>query len=94
MSETIDYERKIERGLILWLREKKDITAVTASIGESEAEEGWGGCDTCGYGGSDSTIETPIYYRGEGRYDSGTVYVDGTSINFLPTLLEYIDRAN
>lgn len=94
MSDTTDCERKIERGLILWPREKKDIIAVSAEIGESEAEEGLGGCDTCGYGGSSGAIETPIYYRGESRYDSGTVYVDGTSINFLPTLLKYIDRAN
>ncbi|HEY6020054.1 MAG TPA: hypothetical protein VIY48_09175 [Candidatus Paceibacterota bacterium] len=90
-----DYEVKIERGLILYLREERGITAIDASLGESEFERGRDGCDTCGYDGSDGTITTPIYYKGDGgRYDTGTVEIHGTSINFLPTLLEYIDRAN
>lgn len=90
----IDYEEKIERGLILWLREEHGITAVSASIGESEVEDGWGGCDTCGYGGSDPKVETPVWYKTDESHYGETVYVDGTSINFLPTLLGYIDRAN
>lgn len=89
-----DYEKKIERGLILFLRERKNIIAETAYMGESEAESGWGGCDTCGYGGSDGNIETPIYYRRSGEFATRTVYIDGTSIDFLPRLLDYIDRAN
>lgn len=88
-----NYEEKIERGLILWLRENRDITALTANIGESEVESGWGGCETCGYGGSDGEIETPIYYTNDiEKY--GTVYIKGSSLDFLPTLLGYIDRAN
>lgn len=90
-----DYEIKLERGLLLYLREEHGVNATSASIGESEVEKGWGGCETCGYGGSEDTITTPIYYQRSGDvYSSGTIEIDGTSIGFLPTLLEYIDRAN
>lgn len=89
------YEEKIERGLKLYLKEEHGITAVSASIGESEVERGWSsGCKTCGYGADEDTVKTPIYYK---TYKGGwtqSVEIDGTSINFLPELLSFIDRAN
>jgi hypothetical protein len=90
----VDYTEKIERGLLLFLREKHGITAETASIGESEVEKGWKGCETCNYGGSEDTVTTPIYYkRSDWVYDS-TLDIPGTSLEFLPELLNFIDRAN
>lgn len=90
-----DYEKKIERGLILWLREEKGITAISASIGESEIERGWSsGCDTCGYGADEDKVTTPVYYKTSSDKWNSSIEIEGTSINFLPTLLEYIERAN
>lgn len=94
MSEK-NYEREIEKGLILWLSEVRGIEAVEASIEESEGERGWiDGCDTCGYGAEGGTIETPIFWKGEGDRFWNRVTIKGTSVNFLPELLGYIDRAN
>lgn len=90
----IDYLDKIERGLILFLREKHGITATSASIGESEVESGWDGCDTCGYGGSEDAVKTPITYKQDGWLYASVLEIDGTSLEFLPELLNFIDRAN
>jgi hypothetical protein len=90
----IDYMERIERGLLLFLREKHGITAETAYIGESNVEEGWEGCDTCGYGGGDDTVKTPIYYKSSGWLYNNALEIDGTSLEFLPELLNFIDRAN
>lgn len=92
MSFEEQYEKKIERALKLYLREVHNIEATTASIGMSEVEEGFEGCETCGYGGEGSRISTPIYYTKEGLVYPSFVEIDGTSIGFLPTLLHYIDR--
>lgn len=89
----MSYEEKIERGLKLYLREVHGVKAIEASIGESEAEQGWEGCESCGYGSNDGTITTPISYKEEGDAWTSSVEIDGTSLNFLPTLLSYIDRA-
>ena len=90
----IDYTEKIERGLKLFLREEHGITAVEASIGESEMERGWEGCHTCGHGGGEDTVATPIHYRREGSLYGTSLDISGTSLDFLPKLLDYIDRAN
>ncbi len=91
----MSYEEKIKRGLVLYLREVHGITAKTASIGESEVERGWSsGCDTCGYGSDEDTINTPIYYKESGEDWGRSLQIPGTSIDFLPELLGYIDRAN
>lgn len=90
-----DYKSSIERGLILWLREEHGITAVSAEIGESEIERGWRGCETCDYGGQPDEVYTPVYYKTSKDTYELSVRVEGTtSIGFLPTLLEYIERAN
>lgn len=90
-----EYEEKIERGLKLYLKQNRDITATTAWIGESEVERGWSsGCDTCGYGADEDKVTTPIYYKTEEYGWTSTVEIEGTSLNFLPELLSYIDRAN
>lgn len=90
-----NYEEKIERGLKLWFKEVQDLTVSSAWIGESEVERGYdGGCDTCGWGADEDTIETPIYYKlTEDDYIRSRT-IEGTSLNFLPQLLGYIDRAN
>lgn len=93
MSETT-YGERIERGLILFLREKHGITATSASIGESEVEKGWEGCETCSYGGSEDQVKTPITYKQDGWLHGSTLEIDGTSLEFLPELLNFIDRAN
>lgn len=89
MSDT--YERKIERGLILWLREEKDVKAVEATLNAEGEDESYGYCDTC-YGTS-AVAKIYVSYRDEdGKWDE--VEVGSDSLNFLPVLLPYIDRAN
>lgn len=91
----MSYEEKIERGLKLYLKEVVGVTATDAWISESEVERGWSsGCDTCGYGADEDTVYTPICYRTTERDWTQEHRIDGTSINFLPELLGYIDRAN
>ncbi len=86
-----DYERKIERGLILWLREEKDVKAVEATLDAEGEEESYGYCDTC-YGTSAVAKIYVSYRKEDGGW--GEVEVGSDSLNFLPTLLPYIDRAN
>lgn len=89
-----DYDEKISRGLILWLREVKGIRATEAQLHESETEKAqFSGCETCGYGGDDDKIYTDIAYKDEDS-NWGIVKLEGTSIDYLPTLLYFIDRAN
>lgn len=90
-----DYEERIKRGLILYLREEHDIKAVDAELGLSEVEAAqYEGCETCGYGADQSTTVTPLRYREEGDSYWDRVDLDTTTLNLLPTLLPYIDRAN
>ena len=94
MTKT-NYEEKIERGLKLFLKEEYGVTAISAFICESEVERGWSdGCETCGYGSDEDTVTTPIYYKEEKFGYTRQQDIKGTSINFLPQLLDYIDRAN
>jgi hypothetical protein len=90
-----DYEEKIERGLILFLREEFDVKASRASIGETEIERGFfGGCDTCGYGSDEDEIFFYINYSTETDQRRGYARLEGSTLNFLPTILPYIERAN
>ncbi len=88
-------EEKIQRGLILYLREVHDIRAVQVELGLSEIEEAqYDGCETCGYGADEGRTYVPLRYKErEGCYWQ-EIEMDTTSINLLPTLLPYIDRAN
>lgn len=93
------YTEKIEAGLILWLKEVHGEDVVSAYLTESEIEKSYyDGCETCGYGGEDDKITTYIGFTRAGKGNkyqrSGGVNIEGTSINFLPTLLDYIDRAS
>lgn len=92
---TTNYADKIEAGLKLWLKEVHSIDAISAELNESEVERAlYTGCETCGYGGSEDKITTTITYRtGKTYRDWGSVEIEGTSVNFLPELLSYIDRA-
>lgn len=91
----MSYEEKIKRGLVLWLREVRGVTATDARLNESEVERGYSsGCDTCGHGADDDTITTTISYKTAGKSWWDSVEIPGTSIDFLPELLGYIDRAN
>lgn len=98
LEEYESYERKIERGLILWLREVHGVSAVKAEASEAEVERGWStGCETCGYGADEDTVYFYVKYREVDDDDSWywkSVKVEGTNVNFLPTILPYIDRAN
>lgn len=91
----VDYTEKINAGLVLWLKDVRGVDAVSAALNESEVERsGYEGCETCGYGGSEDKITTTITYRtGKTYRDWGSVEIEGTSVNFLPELLSYIDRA-
>ena len=91
MSDT-GYEKKIERGLILWLREVKDIKATEAQLSAEGEEEEMGYCETCH--SSSATAVIYIAYKGEGDGYWSEVEVDRNSLSFLPELLPYIDRAN
>lgn len=91
----MSFEEKIKRGLILWLREVHNITAIDAELNESEVERGYfSGCDTCGHGAGEDKITTGISYKASDYKYWQSVEIQGTSIDFLPKLLEYIDRAN
>lgn len=92
---TTNYADKIEAGLKLWLKEVHGIDALSAELNESEVERAlYTGCETCGYGGGEDKITTAITYRtGKTYRDWGSVEIEGTSVNFLPELLSYIDRA-
>ena len=97
-TKPVDYTEKISAGLVLWLKDVRGVDAVSAALNESEVERSYyEGCDTCGYGAEDDKITTTITYERTGvkgweRY--GSVEIDGTSVNFLPELLSYIDRAS
>lgn len=94
----IDYNEKIRRGVILYLREVHGVTATDAYIGDPEVHREWsGGCETCGW--YENNIETDIRYLTEGTFESGcwnykTVTLDMAESDMLPLLLPYIDRAN
>lgn len=89
-----DYDSKIERGLILYLREEYDIKARTAELGETEVERAmFEGCETCGYGGEDDVVYFHIRWRDEHGIPH-LLRENGSSLNFFPKLLAYIDRAN
>lgn len=91
----MSYKKKIEQGLLLWLKEERGIEALYAELCESEVERSYyEGCETCGYGGQEDTITTSIVYKTKKVGGYGTAQIEGTSINFLPKLLEYIDRAS
>lgn len=94
MNET-DYNERIKRGLILFLREVHNIYATDAWLEESEVERGWfSGCETCGYGGDDDAITTDLKYKTLDATYASRVTLRESSLDFLPTLLPYIDRAN
>lgn len=86
------YEEKIERGLKLYLKEVHGVTGeiLTASLSNYD-ESGFGGCDTCGYGSSESSFDIDYHVKGE-RATWKTI--DGDALSFFAILLEYIDRAN
>lgn len=92
----MSYEEKIKRGLILYLREVHEIKAVDAELGMTEFESAqWSGCDTCGYGGDEDKAWTPLRYKEESDTYWQTVELDTVnSMDLLPELLPYIDRAN
>lgn len=91
-----DYEAKIQRGLILYLREEHEIEAVEAELGMTEMETAYfTGCDTCGYGGGEDRAFTPLRYKAEGEPWWQSIELDTQySIDLLPKLLPYIDKAN
>ena len=90
----ISVDARIKRGLILYLKEMHGLDVVDAMINESEIEEAWGGCDTCGYGETGPHVTFTIGYKELGDLHYGYVEKDGTSVGFLPEFLPYIDRAS
>ena len=92
----MSYEEKIKRGLLLYLREVHKITAIDAEIGMTEFEAGsWEGCDTCGYGADEDEVWTPLRFkRAQDKYWDFIKLDTVNSVNLLPELLPYIDRAN
>lgn len=92
----MSYEEKIKRGLILYLREVHGIKAVDAELGMTEIEASqFEGCETCGYGRDDDKAWTPLRYKTEDQWFWSTIELDTVySVNLLPDLLPYIDRAN
>lgn len=88
-----DYEKDIERGLIAYLA-SLGIKAVQAELNESEVEKAYfEGCETCGYGADDDRIYTRISYKTEDRNYWQCHEIPGTSLDFLPTLLKFIDES-
>jgi hypothetical protein len=89
-----DYTEKIEAGLMLYLKEHYGLTVDSAWLNESEVERGWHeGCETCGCGASEDTISFTIGFK-DGSYPySQSREISGSTLDFFPILLEYIDRA-
>lgn len=90
----IDVTGRINRGIELWLEEEKHYREVkVTSISDPEVEAAYGGCDTCGYGGSEDRSYFTIYFtHATSTYDY--LEVEGSSLDFLATVLPYIDRVN
>jgi uncharacterized protein YprB with RNaseH-like and TPR domain len=87
-------EEKIEAGLKLFLREEHGIEATSAYLDESEVERGtFAGIETFGSERALDTITTSLIYEVEGRAVSQSIEIKGTSLDFLPKLLGYINRA-
>lgn len=94
-----DYEEKIRRGVLLYLREVHNITASDAYIGDMEVHREWsGGCETCGW--YEENVTTDISYVTEGKVNEATwgarksVTLELSEQSILPLMLPYIDRAN
>lgn len=93
-----NYEEKIRRGVLLYLREEHNVTASDAYIGDMEVHREWSGCETCGW--YENSITTDINYVTSGTLDMATwrdrnsVTLDLSEQSILPLLLPYIDRAN
>lgn len=89
------YQDKIEAGLKIYLKEHYDVNATSAWLNESEVERGYfSGCETCGYGGDEDTISFTIGFRTDDYYYSQSREISGSTLDFFPILLEYIDRAD
>lgn len=90
----VDVTGRINKGIGLWLEEEKGYSDVTiTSISDPEVEDAYGGCDTCGYGGRNGRAYFTIYFNTPTKtYDY--VEVEGSSLDFLATVLPYIDRTN
>ena len=88
------YEEKIAAGLKLYLKEHYGKDVSDAWLNESEIERGYfTGCDTCGYGAEEDIISFTIGFRDDSHRRPQWVTLSGSTLDFFPTLLEYIDRA-
>lgn len=85
---------RINGGIALWLEEEKGYSNVTVtSISDPEVESAYGGCDTCGYGETGARSYFTIYFNTPTTAHD-YVEVEGSSLDFLATVLPYIDRTN
>lgn len=82
----MDVFDRIEKMLIAYLADKRNIIATKAHFGDTEGPYN-DGCDTCGYGGTGMTFEICYVLEGEKNYQG--LYIEGDPLGFLPTLLEY-----
>jgi hypothetical protein len=82
----MDVNARIEKMLIRYLLEEKDIVATTAWFGDTEGPYD-DGCDTCGHGSTEMSFE--IYYNVAGSNNRKWIDVEGDPLGFFPTLLEY-----
>lgn len=79
-------EERIEKMLLRYLLEEKDIVAGSAGFDSTNSAMD-DGCDTCGYGSTEMSFDI-WYCLPDGKY-AKTLEVQGDPLNFLPTLLKY-----
>lgn len=79
-------EERIERMLIRYLLEEKDVLASEAIFyGTDSALDD--GCDTCGYGSTEMSFS--IRYKAVASKTYSLLEMSGDPLDFLPTLLKY-----
>lgn len=79
-------EERIEKMLLRYLLEEKDIVAGSAYLDctNSALDDG---CDTCGYGGTEISFDI-CYKLPSARFNS-RIEIPGDPLNFFPALLKY-----
>lgn len=79
-------EERIEKMLLRYLLEEKDVVASQAGFDSTNSAMD-DGCDTCGYGSTEMSFDIWCSLPGSKNYKE--LEIPGDPLNFLPTLLKY-----
>jgi len=77
----------LEKLLIKWLKENKNIDAVEASLGTDTTDSDDNGCSTCGYGSDPMSFE--LNYRTAEMKHTTYMYILRDPLEFLSELLAF-----